>query len=274
MTATPGPVGRPPRLGAVSDTLALTTRNLLKVRRVPEILFSVLITPVVFVLLFAWVFGSSIQVPGGSYREFLNAGTFSMTLAFNAVFTGAGLAEDMRSGIIARFRSLPMSRSAVVVARTASDVLYNIASLAVMAVAGLAVGWRIHTDVGRALLGFVLLLGFAYAISWVMALIGLMAPAPEVVSNSAFMVIFPMTFLANTFTPTDGFPAPLRAFADHNPVSALAQPARELFGNMPAGTPEPTAWPLQHPVAYTVIWIIGTIAVFAPLAVRRYQRMT
>ena len=261
-------------VGTLTDTLALTGRNLRKVRRVPEILFSVLVSPVVFVMLFAYVFGSSIEVPGGSYREYLIAGTFAMILSFNAVFTGIGLAEDMKSGIIARFRSLPMSRSAVVLARTASDVLYNVLSLLVMGAAGLLVGWQINTDVGRALGGFLLLLGFAYAISWIMAFVGLTASAPEVVNNASFMVIFPLSFLANTFTPTDGFPAPLRVFADHNPVSAVTQAARVLFGNIPPGTPEPTAWPLQHPVLYSVLWIVGLIAVFAPLAVRRYHRLT
>lgn len=258
---------------AVGDGWTLTRRNLAKVTRVPEILFSVLVTTLVFTLLFAYVFGSSIEVPGGSYREWLIAGTFALTLTFGATFTGAGIAEDMQKGVIDRFRSLPMSRAAVVVGRTASDVLYNALSLVVMSLAGLAVGWRIHTGVGRALLGFLLLLAFAHAISWVMAYVGLLVPSPEVVNNAAFMVIFPMTFVANTFAPSENLPTPLRVFAEWNPVSAVTQAARELFGNLPAGTPEPSVWSLRHPVAYTLVWVVAIIAVFGPLAVRRYAKV-
>ena len=258
---------------AFADGFNIARRNVIKIRRVPEILVAVLIQPLVFVVLFAFVFGSAIDVQGGSYREFLIAGTFALTLTFGAVFTGAGLAEDMQKGIIDRFRSLPMSRSAVVFGRTASDVIYNVLSLVVMAGAGLLVGWRIHTDAGSALLGFGLLLAFAYAISWVMAYIGLIVPGPEVVNNVSFMVLFPMTFIANTFVPAEGLPTPLRIFAEWNPVSAVTQAARELFGNIPPGTPDPTAWPLQNPVLYTTIWIVLTIAIFAPLAVRQYRRV-
>ena len=257
---------------ALSDGITIAKRNVIKVRRVPEILFSVLITPLFFVLLFAYVFGSSIDIPGGSYREFLIGGTFALTLTFGAVFTGAGLAEDMQKGIIDRFRSLPMSRSAVVFGRTASDVIYNVLSLVIMVLAGLVVGWRIHNGLGSALLGFALLLLFAYAISWVMAYVGLMVPSPEVVNNAAFVVIFPLTFIANTFVPSENLPTPLRIFAEWNPVSSVTQAARELFGNIPPGTPEPTVWPLQNAVVYTLFWVVIVIAVFAPLAVRRYKR--
>jgi ABC-2 type transport system permease protein len=201
------------------DTIA--RRNVIKITRVPEVLVGVLITPLIFVLLFAYVFGSSIEVPGGSYREFLIGGTFALTLTFGATFTGAGLVDDMQRGIIERFRALPMSRSAVVFGRTASDVIYNVLTLTVMAVAGLIVGWRIHNGIGKALLGFGLLLLFAYAISWVMAYIGLLAPSAEVVNNAASMVIFPLTFIANTFVPAENLPTPLRVFAEWNPVSAV-----------------------------------------------------
>jgi ABC transporter DrrB family efflux protein len=258
---------------AFGDGVAIARRNVIKIKRVPEILFSVLITPLVFVLLFAYVFGSSIDIPGGAYREFLIGGTFAMTLSFGAVFTGAGLAEDMQKGIIDRFRSLPMSQSAVVFGRTASDVIYNALSLIVMAGAGLLVGWRIHNGLGSAVLGFGLLLLFAYALSWVMAYVGLLVPGPEVVNNASMLVIFPMTFVANTFVPAENLPTVLRAFAEWNPVSAVTQSARELFGNIPPGTPEPSVWPLENAVLYTLIWIVAIIAVFAPLAVRRYQKV-
>jgi ABC transporter DrrB family efflux protein len=257
---------------AFADGFAVAKRNVIKIKRVPDVLVSVLISPIMFVLLFGYVFGSSIDIPGGSYREFLIGGTFALTLTFGATFTGAGLADDMQKGIINRFRSLPMSRSAVVFGRTASDMIYNVISLAIMALAGLFVGWRIHTGVGSALAGFALLLLFAYAISWIMAYVGLLVPSVEVVNNASFMVIFPLTFVANTFVPADNLPGPLRIFAEWNPVSAVTQAARELFGNIPAGTPEPTVWSLQNPVVYTLIWVVIIIAVFAPLAVRQYKR--
>ena len=257
---------------ALADGVVIAKRNVIKIRRVPEILVSVLISPLLFMLLFAYVFGSAIDVPGGSYREFLIGGTFAMIVTFGAVFTGAGLAEDMQKGIIDRFRSLPMSRSAVVFGRTASDVIYNVLSLITMALAGLIVGWRIHNGIGSALLGFVLLLLFAYAVSWIMAYIGLVVPSPEVVNNVSLMVIFPLTFIANTFVPAENLPTPLRIFAEWNPVSAVTQAARELFGNIPAGTPEPTVWPLQNAALYTLIWVVIIIATFAPLAVRRYKK--
>jgi ABC-2 type transport system permease protein len=257
---------------AFGDGFAIARRNVIKIVRVPEILFAVLITPIVFVVLFAYVFGSSIDIVGGSYREFLIGGTFAMSLTFGATFTGAGLAEDMQKGIIDRFRSLPMSRSAVVFGRTASDVIYNVLSLVIMAGTGLLVGWRIHNGIGNAVLGFGVLLLFGYAVSWIMAYVGLMVPSPEVVNNASSMVIFPMTFVANTFVPAENLPTVLRIVAEWNPVSAVTQAARELFGNIPAGTPDPTVWPLQNPVLYTVAWSVAIIAIFAPLAVRKYKQ--
>lgn len=258
---------------ALADGVTMARRNVIKITRVPEVLVAVLISPLIMVLLFAYVFGSSIDIQGGSYREFLIGGAFTMTLTFGSTFTGAGLANDMQKGIIDRFRSLPMSQSAVVFGRTASDVIYNLLALIVMALAGLVVGWRIHNGIGQALLGFGLLLLFAYAFSWIMAYVGLVVPSVEVVNNASTMVIFPLTFIANTFVPSDDFPTPLRIFAEWNPVSAVTQAARELFGNIPPGTPEPTAWSLQNAVLYALIWVAIIIAVFAPLAVRRYQKV-
>ncbi len=256
-----------------ADGAVVAKRNVIKIKRVPEVLVFVLLSPIMFVLLFAYVFGGSIDVPGvGSYREFLIAGIFAQTVLFGATFTGAGIAEDMQKGIIDRFKSLPMSRSAVLVGRTASDVIYNVLSIAIMALTGLLVGWRIRTSVLDALLGFVLLLFFAYAFSWVMAYVGLLVPSVEVVNNASFMVIFPLTFIANTFVPSEDLPGPLQTFAEWNPISAVTQAARELFGNIPPGVPEPTAWPLQNPVLYSLIWSVLIIAVFAPLSVRLYQR--
>lgn len=257
---------------AVADSHVIAKRNIIKIKRVPEVLVFVLISPIMFVLLFAYVFGDSIDIPGGSYREFLIGGIFVQTVVFGATFTGAGLADDMQKGIIDRFRALPMSRPAVLVGRTASDVIYNVLSLLIMALTGLIVGWRIHTSPIEAVGGFLLLLTFAYAFSWVMAYVGLLVPSVEVINNASFIVIFPLTFIANTFVPSDNLPTVLRTFAEWNPVSAATQAARQLFGNIPAGTPDPTVWPLRNPVVYTIIWSVLIIAVFAPLAVRRYGR--
>ena len=256
---------------AVSDAATIAKRNVIKIKRVPEVLVFVLLSPIMFVLLFAYVFGDSIAIPGGSYREFLIAGIFAQTVVFGSIFTGAGLAEDIQKGIMNRFRSLPMSRSALLVGRTMSDVVYNVASLAIMALTGLVVGWRIDTGVLPAVGGFALLLLFAYAFSWVMAFVGLMVPSVEVINNASFMVTMPLTFVANTFVPAENLPPVLRTFALWNPVSAVTQATRELFGNIPPGTPDPTAWPLQNPVVYTLIWAAAIIAVFAPLAVHRYR---
>jgi ABC-2 type transport system permease protein len=256
----------------LADGAVLAKRNIIKIKRVPDILVFVLLSPIMFVVLFAYVFGGSIDVPGESYREYLIAGIFAQTCLFGATFTGYGLADDMQKGIIDRFRSLPMTRSAVVVGRTASDVIYNGLSIFIMSVTGLIVGWRIHSSVQEAALGYVLLLLFAYAFSWVMAYVGLIVPSVEVVNNASFMVIFPLTFIANTFVPIENLPGPLRTFAEWNPISAVTQAARELFGNIPPGTPEPTAWPLQNPEIYTLIWIVVLVSIFAPLSVRQYKR--
>ncbi|TCK26993.1 ABC transporter permease [Pseudonocardia endophytica] len=261
---------------AISDATVVAKRNLIKIKRVPDLLVFTTLSPIMFVLLFAFVFGGAIDPSGGGagYREFLIAGIFAQTVVFGATFTGVGLAEDVKKGIIDRFRSLPMAPSAVLVGRTLSDVLYNVITLVVMSLTGLIVGWSINTSVLEALWGFVLLLIFAYAISWLMALIGMIVPSPEVVNNASFIVIFPLTFVANTFVPLDTLPGPLRTFAEWNPVSAVTQAARELFGNPdpnPLAVPS-TAWPLQHPQLYTLIWAAAVVLVFAPLATARYRR--
>jgi len=258
--------------GALTDGAVVAKRNVIKIKRVPEILVFVLISPIMFVLLFAFVFGDSINVPGGNYKEFLMAGIFTQTVLFGSTFTGASLAEDMKSGVIDRFRALPMARSAVLIGRTGSDVIYNVLTLIIMSLTGLIVGWRITSSVFGALGGFLLLILFAYASSWIMAFIGLIVPSPEVVNNASFIVIFPVTFIANTFVPLENLPAPLKAFAEWNPVSSVTLAARELFGNVPEGVTAPGAWPMQNPLLYSLIWIVGIVVVFAPLAARRYAR--
>ncbi len=225
-----------------------------------------------FVLLFPYVFGSAIDIPGVGYREFLIAGIFAQTVIFGATLTGAGLADDIQKGVIDRFRSLPMARSAVLVGRTTSDMANNVLVILVMSATGLVVGWRIRTSVLEALAGFLLLLAFAYALSWVMACVGLLVPSPEVVQQASFVVVFPLTFIANTFVPTNDFPNVLRVIANWNPVSSVTQAARELFGNTSPAFPAPDAWPLQNPVLYTLLWVAVILVVFVPLAVALYKR--
>jgi ABC transporter DrrB family efflux protein len=259
---------------ALADGAVIAKRNLIKVKRVPDVLVFTTLSPIMFVLLFAYVFGNSIDVPGVNYREFLIAGIFAQTVVFGATFTGAGLAEDIQKGIIDRFRSLPMAPSAVLVGRTTSDVLYNVISIAIMSITGLLVGWRIRGSVLEALAGFLLLLIFAYAFSWVMAWVGLLVPSPEVVNNASFMIIFPLTFIANTFVPSESLPTVLRTFAEWNPISAVTQAARDLFGNTNPADPPPDVWPLRNPEVYTLLWVAIILAVFVPLANRQYRKAT
>ena len=258
----------------IGDAAVITRRNLKKIKRVPDLLVFTLISPIMFVLLFAYVFGGAIgeQDTGIDYTEFLVPGIFVQTVVFGATFTGYSLAEDLQKGIIDRFRSLPMSSSAVVVGRTVSDIGINLASLLVMAATGLIVGWRIRTSIPEAIGGFLVLLVFAFAISWIMASVALAVRTPEVVNNASFVVIFPITFLANTFVSISNLPEPLATFASWNPVSATAQAARELFGNVDPSAPPPDAWPLQHPVIYLLLWVAGILIVFVPLSIRLYRR--
>jgi ABC transporter DrrB family efflux protein len=253
----------------VADGLTITRRNLIKVKRVPDLIVFATLSPIMFVLLFRFVFGGAIKVPGDvSYAEFLLPGIFAQTVVFGSTITGSSLADDLQKGLIDRFRSLPMAHSAVLVGRTVADLGLNALSIVVMAVTGLLVGWRIHTSVLEAAGGFLVLLGFAYAMSWLMAQVGLMVRTPEVVNNASFIVIFPITFVANTFVPLETFPAVLRTFAEWNPVSAVVQSARNLFGNS-FGAPD--VWSLQHPVLYSGLWGIAILAIFVPLAGRTYR---
>ena len=256
---------------ALSDGSVIAKRNLIKIGRVPELLIWTTMSPIMFVLLFGYVFGSSIEISGVNYREYLIAGVFAQTVIFGATGTGAGMAEDMTKGIIDRFRSLPMARSAVLVGRTTSDILANSISITVMSLTGLVVGWRIRTSPLEAIGGFFLLLLFAYAISWIMAYVGLKVSSVEVVQNASFMFIMPMTFIANTFVNSDFLPGPLKTFAEWNPVSSVAQAVREAFGN--TGTlPEPEAWSLANPYLYSLLWIAIILAIFVPLSVRQYNK--
>ncbi|MBY6540161.1 ABC transporter permease [Rhodococcus sp. BP-349] len=257
---------------ALSDGATIARRNLIKIKRVPDLIVFTLLSPIMFVLVFAYIFGSAIEIPGMSYREFLIAGIFAQTVIFGSTWTGLGLAEDMQKGIIDRFRSLPMAPSAVLVGRTSSDIVINVISLVVMSLTGLLVGWRIRSSFWEAAAGFGLLLLFAYALSWVMAVIGLWIRTPEVFNNASFIVIFPLTFIANTFVQSQDLPGILQPIAEWNPVSAITQASRVLFGNTNPTMPPPDAWPLQHPVLATVGWSILILIVFVPFAIHRYTK--
>lgn len=257
---------------AAVDGVTIAKRNIIKVKRVPDLLVFTVMSPIMFVLVFAYIFGSAINLEGMSYREFLIGGIFAQTVIFGATWTGLSIAEDMQKGIIDRFRSLPMSPSALLIGRTTSDVAINAISLVVMSLTGLAVGWRIRTSFWEAVAGFALLLLFAYAVSWIMAVIGLVISSPEVFNNASFMVIFPLTFIANTFVPAEALPAAIRPIAQWNPVSAITQASRELFGNTHPSMPAPDVWPLQNPVLATLGWVAVILVVFVPLAINRYQK--
>ena len=256
---------------AFADGAVVAKRNLIKIKRVPEILIWTLMSPIMFVLLFAYVFGSNIEVPGVPYREYLMAGIFAQTVIFGSTFTGAGLAEDMTKGIIDRFRSLPISDSAVLVGRTGSDIFYNLTSITVMSLTGLVVGWRIRNGFIEGVKGYLLLLLFAYAVSWIMAYVGLKVSSVEVVNNAAFLFIMPITFVSNAFIVSDLLPPPLQTFAEWNPVSSLSLAVRQSFGNA-GDLPAPDTWALQNPHEYTLIWIVIILAAFIPLSIRQYKK--
>ena len=266
------PAGRPSPL---LDGMVVAKRNLIKVKRVPDLLFGTLISPIMFIVLFVYVFGGAIGglPPGVEYAEFLVPGIFVQTVVFGATITGSGLADDMQKGIIDRFRSLPMSPIAVLLGRTTSDLVTNVLVSIIMSVTGLVVGWRIRGSFLEAVAAYGLLLLFAYAMSWVMALIGLMIRSPEAFNQVSFLVIFPVTFVANTFVPLESFATVVRVVAEWNPISSLAQATRELFGNT-GGIEASGAWSLEHPVLYTLLWVVILLAVFVPLATRQYQRTT
>jgi ABC-2 type transport system permease protein len=257
---------------ALTDGWVVTRRNLTKIKRDPDLLIFSTVQPILFVLLFAYVFGGSIDIPGVNYREFLMAGIFTQTVAFGSGVTAVGLADDLQKGIIDRFRSLPMSRAAVLIGRTTSDLLNNVLALAIMVICGLIVGWRIHTNVFAATAGFALLLLFGYAMSWITAVIGLSVSSVEVAQSAGFIWIFPLTFLSNAFVASNTLPGGLQPIADWNPVSAVILGLRDLWGNSPFGAARGSGLPAHYPILVATMWIVGILVVFMPLAISRYRR--
>ncbi|OFJ55762.1 ABC transporter permease [Mycolicibacterium grossiae] len=252
----------------------MVKRNMIHTKRMPEMLSDVTVQPIMFVLLFAFVFGASIATRGGaSYREFLLPGIQAQTIVFTAFVVSTGITADVEKGIIDRFRSLPIRRSAVLIGRSVASLLHSSIGVVVMAVTGLCIGWRIRGSVAEAVLAFALILVFGFGMIWFGILIGSLMRSVEAVNGVMFTVLFPITFLANTFAPTEPMPRWLRVVAEWNPVSSLAQAMRELWGNGPAAPPD-AQLPLHHPVLATVLWSLAMMALIAPFALRAYARRT
>lgn len=257
----------------LQDIFIITRRQILLLIRVPEVLIFSTIQPVMFVLLFRFVFGGSIDTgqPGG-YVQLLMPGIFVQTVAFTLAGTASGLAEDMKKGLIDRFRSLPISRSALVIGRTLGDSLLNIVVLTVMGITGYIVGWRPTGGVGNMLLGFLFLLLFGYALSWVGVLVGLSAKDARVVQNVSFIVTFPLTFLSNAFAPTTGMPRALQYFAEWNPVSTMVAGCRSLFGLETEFGATAGSFPSEYPLITSLAYMVILMAIFIPLGARKYAR--
>jgi ABC-2 type transport system permease protein len=258
------------------ETWVLTRRSLARIRNQPETLSDVTIQPVMFTLLFAYVIGSGINLGGpfggtGAYHEYLIAGLFGLTVIGTMASTAVGMTADMETGLIDRFRSLPISRAAVLAGRTLSDLLTNVIGLAVTAVTGLAVGWRVHTGPADFLAALGLILLFSFAVSWTGVCLGMVFRSAEAAQQLGFVVFLPLGFVSNAFVPTSGMPSWLQTVANWNPVSAVAASCRNLFGN-PNPASSIGAWPMQHPELYALLWALGVLAVFGPLAVHLYHR--
>jgi ABC transporter DrrB family efflux protein len=252
----------------VGDALTMAWRNLLNIRRNPQLLVFATIQPVIFVLMFRYVFGGAIAATWDGkpvpYVDFLMPGIFVQTVTFGALTTGVGLAEDLGKGLIDRFRSLPIARSAVLVGRTWADLVRNFFVVVLMAVVGLLVGWRINTNFLGFLGALALVLAFAYSLSWLFAIVGLSAPDAETAQAASFPLLAPLVFASSAFVPVSSMPGWLQAFANHQPVTAVVNAARALT----------LGGPVTSYLISAVAWIVGIIAICAPLAVRRYRRAT
>ncbi|CAN5578210.1 ABC transporter permease [soil metagenome] len=261
------------RRGVVHDTWVIARRGLVHMKRQPEALSDATIQPIMFVLLFAYVFGGAIDVPGGgSYREFLMGGIMAQTIVFTAFGVALAIANDFKNQAVDRFRSLPIAKGAVLGGHAVANVLKSLLPIALMSAAGLLIGWRIRSSVLDAVLGYVLLIAFSFAMIWVGVLLGAAVKTPEGVTGVAFVALFPVTFIASTFVPTTSMPSFLQTIAEWNPVTTLSDALRELFGNPNTPIQPGDPWSIAHPVAYTWIWIVGIVVICAPLAVTAYNR--
>ena len=247
---------------AVSDSLVLARRNLKRIPRQPDLLISFTVQPIMFLLLFAYVFGGAIRTPGYDYIDFLLPGIIAQSMTFGGFVTAIGLTDDLRKGLIDRFRSLPMSRAAVLAGRTLADVATNVVQLTLMLVVGLLVGFNFDSSAPKIVAGILLMLLFGYAFSWVFAFIGLRSSSPESAQALGFIAIFPLTFASSAFAPPSSMPDGLRAFAENNPFSTIVDALRHLWLGAPAG----------NDVWAAAAWSIGLIAVFSVLAVNGYRK--
>ncbi|MEO8704532.1 MAG: ABC transporter permease [Kofleriaceae bacterium] len=257
----------------VSDSLALAGRNLSHVRQIPEKLLDVTLQPMMFVLLFAYVFGGVIAIPDGDYREYLLGGVIVQSLAFGIMGPATAIATDLGEGVVDRLRTLPMARSAYLGGHILAELAAFAIAITILSIGGLIVGWRIHSDLPHALAGYGVILLFAFTMLWVGTWVGLMVRSPDAAQGVVFMLVFPMTFLASTFVPIGGLSPMLQVLASWNPISSLAAAVRVLFGN-PVGMPPDPAWPLQHPIATSLLWCLALLAIAIPLALRRFRIRT
>jgi ABC transporter DrrB family efflux protein len=247
----------------VSDTLVIAERNLVRLPRAPDLLLAFTVQPVMFVLLFVYVFGGAISTPGYSYVDFLIPGIIVQNIAFGGFVTALGLNEDLHKGLIDRFRSLPMARPAVLAGRTLADIATNLLSVTVLLVTGLIIGFEFNASAGEIVAGLAILLLFGYAFSWIFALLGLLVSSPESANSLGFIAVFPLTFISSAFVPVSSMPAPLEWFAENlNPFTVVVDAMRALWLGAPAGN---SIWG-------AVAWSLGILAVFAPLAVARYRK--
>jgi ABC transporter DrrB family efflux protein len=261
-------------IGLLRQSLAITRRNLIHIKRMPEMLLDVTIQPVMFVVLFAFVFGGSIATSSASgYREWLMGGIMGQTIAFASFIVAVGLTADLDKGIVDRMRSLPINAGSVLVGRSISSLMHSSIGILVMSLTGLLIGWRIREGVLDAVLAYALLLMWGFAMIWVGIWVGSAMRSVEAVNGLMFATMFPITFVANTFAPAENMPSWLRPVAEWNPISSLVQAVRELWGNAPP-VGDDAALPLQHPVPATLIWTVVITAVVAPLAIRTFRRRT
>lgn len=244
------------------DTLVITERNLIRLPRSPDLLLAFTVQPIMFVLLFVYVFGGAISTPGFSYVDFLIPGIIVQNIAFGGFVTAIGLNEDLSKGLIDRFRSLPMARAAVLAGRTFADIVTNLISVIVLLITGFIIGFSFGTGIGEIIAGLLLLVFFGYAFSWVFALLGLMVSSPESANSLGFIAVFPLTFISSAFVPVDSMPSALQWFADINPFTLMVDAMRSLWLGAPAGN---SIWG-------ALVWTVAILAVFAPLAVAKYRR--
>lgn len=259
--------------GFVHDTWVIARRGIIHMRRQPEQLSDATVQPIMFVLMFGYVFGGAIAAPGGgNYREFLMGGIIAQTLTFTTFGVALAIANDRKNQVVDRFRSLPISRGTVLAGYALANFIKALLPVVLMSVTGLVIGWRIRNGFAQAVEAYVLMMGFVLAMIWIGILLGSLVRTPEGVNGIAFAVLFPITFIASTFVPPTSMPGPLETFARWNPVTTLSDGLRELFGNPVTAATAADPWPTHHPVAYTIVWIVLLVGICAPLAVRAYRR--